>query len=514
MIHSRNAPADPVDGQQVSLNFTSPDAALINIIDAGGQFPPGDLTLGSLSANAKSGNPVTLGTQAKNIAFSFSAGTTYGLQIMSNPDDVLKTLNADANISGDIDLKTGTAATDRFLLLRLTYNLGGTLKGTAALGATAVTVNFGTTGQLNGDWDVVHRFGGESAAQVLGETVSSWRLPLVFSQPSDLKPGTWLVSEINGSISLNLAVEAGYNYSWIKQLADGSLTGDIGLKVALSATASLGFSANGNYALVLARPDGTNTVRLSLYKLAKNDFQFALNASAGVQGVLPPALQNVSDISGLVKAIFGTGATQLINDLQTVQKVAAGSDLSNQTADYLVSLGQKELGAAADKVTAFNKAVDIIQDANNYLSQLSTLGQKAASQLLALLPSTANGGAGAIADLTTLLTDIKNAAGDPTQITTIISGQLQKVAFFQTNFGRWLTSVLQDAGQASPLAALKDNSVVQAIGTAAVEDSEHTQRNRSPDTDRLRGVKTQSAADPDARKYRELAQVEDCRLPE
>ncbi len=217
----------------------------------------------------------------------------------------------------------------------------------------------------------------------------------------------------------------------------------------------------------MARPDGTNTVRLSLYKLAKNDFQFALNASAGVQGVLPPALQNVTDISGLVKAIFGTEATQLINDLQTVQKVAAGGDLSNQAADYLVSLGQKELGAAADKVMAFNKAVDIIQDANNYLSQLSTLGQKTTSQLLALLPSTANGGAGAIADLTTVLTDIKNAAGDPTQITTIINGQLQKVAFFQTNFGKWLTSVLQDAGQASPLSALKDNSAVQAIGNAA-----------------------------------------------
>jgi hypothetical protein len=204
-----------VDGQQVSLYFTSPTATLIGTIDAGGQFPPGDLTLGSLSANVTSGSPVTLGTQTKNIAFSFSAGNTYGLQVLSNPDDVLKTLNADADISGDIDLKTGTAATDRFLLLRLTYNLGGTLKGTAALGTIPVTLNFGATGQLNGDWDVVHRFGSESAAQVLGDTLSSWRLPLVFSQPSDLKPGTWLVSEISGSISLNLGVQAGYNYSWV-----------------------------------------------------------------------------------------------------------------------------------------------------------------------------------------------------------------------------------------------------------------------------------------------------------
>ena len=457
-----------VGGQEVDLNFTSPDLALIGIVDNGGQFPPGDLTLGSLSANVASGNPVTLGTQTKNIAFSFSAGTTYGLQILSDPDDVLAALNADANIEGDIDLKTGTAATDRFMLLRLTYNLGGTAKGTAALGV-GLTANFGATGALSGDWDVVHRFGSESAVQVLKDTFSSWRLPLAFSQPSDLKPGTWLVSEVNGSVNLNLGVQAGYNYSWIKQLADGNLTGDIGVKVTLSATASLGFSVNGTYALVLARPDGTNTLRLSLYKLAKNDFQFALNASAGVQGVLPPALRNVSNISGLVQAIFGTQVTQLVNDLQTVQKVAAGGALTDQAADYLVALGEKKLGAVADRVTAFNKAVDIIKDAENFLSQLSTLGPKLTSQLLSMLPSTANGGAGAIADLTTVLTDIQSVAADPAQITTIISEQLQKVAFFQTNFGMWLTSALQDAGQASPLTALKDNAAVQAIGKAATQ---------------------------------------------
>jgi len=89
------------------------------------------------------------------------------------------------------------------------------------------------------------------------------------------------------------------------------------------------------------------------------------------------------------------------------------------------------------------------------------------SQIFALLPSSAQGGANALADLTSVLTDVKNATADPTQIASIITNQLQNVAFFQTNFGKWLTSVLQDAGEASPLGALKDNSVLQAIGTAA-----------------------------------------------
>jgi hypothetical protein len=450
-------------GNDISVSFTSPDPAVINDIDSNSPFPAGDITIGGLSANVSTGNAVQLGDSSRNISFTFSAGTTYTLAVISDPSAVLKALNANTNIASGIDLTTGTVATDRFMLLKLVYNLGATVKGTAAL-AAGVTANFGATGQVNGDWDVVHRFGGEGARDVLGATISAWRLPRQINAPSQLDPGTWLIAEIAGSIALSLGVQAGYNYSWLKKLSGGNLTGNIGVKVALGATASLGFSANGNFALALSRPDATNKLRLAIYKLARNDWNFALNASAGVQGVLPPALQSSKDPTDLIKAIFGVHATQLINDLQTVQKVAAGGNLTDQAANYLEGLGKKELGAAANAVDAFNKGVDT---ANNFISQLNTLGQRTMSQIFALLPSSANGGANAIADLTTVLTDVKNVAADPTQIASIITSQLQNVAFFQTNFGKWLTSLLQDAGQASPLSALKDNSVLQAIGTAA-----------------------------------------------
>lgn len=450
-------------GADISVNFTSPDPALVKAIDTNTPFPAGDITIGDLSANLSTGNPVQLGDSNRKITFTFSAGTTYTLAVISGPSVVQKTLNANSNIASGVDLKTGTPATDRFMLLKLVYDLGTTVKGTAAL-AVGVTANFGATGQVNGDWGVVHRFGGEGARDVLEATFSAWRLPRQINAPSQLAAGTWLIAEIAGSIALNLGVQAGYNYSWLKKLSGGGLTGDVGIKVALGAAASLGFSANGNFALVLSRADASNRLRLAVYKLARDGWNFALNASGGVQGVLPPALQNSTDPTDLIKAIFGVYATQLINDLQTVQKVAAGGNLTDQTANYLVSLGKKKLGPAANAIDAFNKGVDTV---NSFISELNTLGQRTMSQIFALLPSSAKGGAKVLADLTTVLTGVKNAASDPTEIASVITKQLQNVAFFQTNFGKWLTSVLQDAGQASPLSGLKDNNALRAISSAA-----------------------------------------------
>jgi hypothetical protein len=82
------------------------------------------------------------------------------------------------------------------------------LKGTAALGA-GLTANFGATGQLNGRWDVVHRFGGENAGQVFGRHLLVLAAPPSVLATEQFEAGTWLVSEITGSINLNLGVQAG-----------------------------------------------------------------------------------------------------------------------------------------------------------------------------------------------------------------------------------------------------------------------------------------------------------------
>ena len=448
-----------VGGLPISLNFTSPSLAVVAAIDANTPFPAGDLTLSNLTAHTSAGTSVQLGDPTKNVTFSLTAAGDYDVEVISKPSDVLAAINAEQDLAPSIDLATGTAAADRFLLMRLSYNLGGTIKGSAALG-TGISLNFGATGSLNGDWDVIHRFNGEGARDVLAAAIDSWRLPRQIHAASQLPPGTWLITEVNGSIDLSVGVQAGYDYSWLKQLS-GKLTGSIGVKVALAATASLEFTANGKYALMLARPDSTNKLRLALFKLAKNTWNFALNASVGVQGTLPDALKDPTD---LIRAIFGTHATQLLSDLELVQKVAAGGSLTDQAANYLVQLGSTKIPGAADDIARFNAGVDAV---NHFISQLGSLGQRSTSQLFAILQSQAPGAATVITDLTNVLTTIQSVSSDPTKIAGLVTTQLQKVAFFQTGFGQWLTAILQDQAILSPLAALKNNEALKMLGTAA-----------------------------------------------
>jgi len=406
------------DGVSVTLGASSPNPAILNAIATDAPFPAGDITAGSLSVSASTGNPIKLGDASKNVSFSLNASANYGISILSDPQTVAKTLNADSNIASAIDLTTGTAPTDRFAVLQLAYDMGASVKGAVAFGGVG-SLNFGATGSLQGDWDVVHRFPGATGAfGVLEQTFSAWRLPRQISTAQQLPAGTWILTELNGSLKTNVGVQAGYDYTWIKQLG-GSLTGEIGMKISLAASASLGFSANGSYALVLSRQDSSNKLRLAAYKLKKLGWDFALNASAGVQGILPASLQQSTDVTDLIKAIFGVHATQLINDLKLVQKVAAGGNLTDQAANYLIALGQTKIPGAADAVAEFNAGVDVVK---NYISQLDSLGQRTTDQLLSLLPKAA---AADLAQFKTILGDIQQVAADPTKIGGIVAASFR-----------------------------------------------------------------------------------------
>jgi hypothetical protein len=53
------------------------------------------------------------------------------------------------------------------------------------------------------------------------------------------------------------------------------------LKVQFADNAALGFSANGTFAMSFSRETDAAMFRVRLYKLAKDGWNFALNASAG-----------------------------------------------------------------------------------------------------------------------------------------------------------------------------------------------------------------------------------------
>ena len=73
----------------------------------------------------------------------------------------------------------------------------------------------------------------------------------------------------------------------MRQTKLGGLRGDIGLRLQLGVSAALGFSASGQYAVVLSRPSidsQDQQLRLRLFKMRKKGWDFSLNAGADVQG--------------------------------------------------------------------------------------------------------------------------------------------------------------------------------------------------------------------------------------
>ena len=61
----------------------------------------------------------------------------------------------------------------------------------------------------------------------------------------------------------------------------GALKGDLGLEVQFADNAALGFSASGTFAMSFSRETDAAGIRVLLYKLVKDGWNFALNASDG-----------------------------------------------------------------------------------------------------------------------------------------------------------------------------------------------------------------------------------------
>jgi hypothetical protein len=167
------------------------------------------------------------------------------------------------------------------------------------------------------------------------------------------------------------------------------------LKVHLAANAALGFSANGTFALVLARETGAPVFRLRLYKLAKNGWNFAFNASAGEQMTLPTVFQK-GNANDLISAVFGVHVAQLVQDLQTPINPA-------MISKFIETRGMNEFtdltGVNPDQILAAGKA-----KVDQFVNDWNALTNKPATMLAKILSQNKD-----ISDLTTFLKDIQGA---------------------------------------------------------------------------------------------------------
>ena len=271
-------------------------------------------SIGKVDLTLSTGQPIQFRVAGIPVNVGFSAGGSLGLAVF-NTATSLKNAMALEN-ADELDLNVSGA--NHYLMFRGSYDLQANVAGTHPIGAVG-SISLDAEASRSKVYLVVHRVpAGEGARSALEHAFSSFRVPRHVNQAADLKPGTLVAAEVNGSLALKISAELGMDFSFIREL-DGRLTGDIGLHIETGLQIALGFNVSGRYLAVIDREsadEAEERVRLRLYKLRKRGWNFGLDLSVGVIPELDAIPDNVDD---LVKATFGVHGKQIIDELNRVQ---------------------------------------------------------------------------------------------------------------------------------------------------------------------------------------------------
>lgn len=222
--------------------------------------------------------------------------------------------------------------------------------GSIALGAGAGTIDFSAGLQGSLFFCVLQQLPRSTGTDdALRSVVQSWKLPVQVHTADDIKPRTHLLAEVGGGLTFSVAATFGHEFNWIRQVSDGAIAGDIGLKLQLGLKAAFDLTTQGKYAVVVSRENDDPVVRVRIYKLKLNDFDFALTASVAAT----PSFPAPQDFTDLVKATLGVHALQVLNDLEDPK--AIDNWINKFGSQYVTDLLKKftglDLAAAIAKVT-------------------------------------------------------------------------------------------------------------------------------------------------------------------
>ncbi len=199
------------------------------------------------------------------------------------------------------------------VMLRWGADAAASGTGSIALGSGAGTIDFsaGGTGELF--FCVLQQTPRTTPTDdALSSVVKNWKLPIHIQSANDLAPRTYLLSEVGGSLKTSISATFGHQFNWIRQIKDGPITGDIGLKLQLGLTATFGLQTQGQFAVAIGRETSAPVLRVRIYKLKLNGFDFALTAGASATPCVPAP----DSFDDLVKALLGVHALQIMNDLE------------------------------------------------------------------------------------------------------------------------------------------------------------------------------------------------------
>lgn len=422
----------PNSAQTVAVSLAT-DADVLQAILGDKPFPTrpnGKLELGSVMLQAQGGNQVTFNAGQGSISFDFSAGFHTGLGVFDQAADAIGSLQL--NAPPQLDLTLGADPASRYLLMLWGYQASGSFSGSHPIGALG-TVTFGAQASGDAVYAVLHRFPGTTGAStVIGDTVQSWRLPRHVAKAGDLKPGTWVLAQADGSIAIQVAAQLGYNFDFVRQANLLGITRQLGARIDAGVKATFGFNASGRYIVVIGRESDSPTVRLRLYKQSDQGFDFGLNLSVGVQekGDLP------ANIDDFVKAVFGVHGLQVVKDLHLISDWTDPAKDLGQTAARLLNDTGLDLLTKATGIDArkeFEKARQLVLHA---FVQWDALPQRAAAAVWRILGKL---DAPATNEFQTFLTAL--ADPDPQSRASALSKALQQITFGDTPQGQFLAAI-------------------------------------------------------------------------
>lgn len=287
--------------------LASSDHEAFLAIAANQPFPAREIALGGMQFSVD-----------RQVAISPAAGLSAAFGIRANSPslglyaDSASLLDAlalagDKKIGLAFDLNPG----ERLLAFHWDYDVTGSVSGRHPIGAVG-SVNFGLKASHGSAFAVVTRVAAaDGARDAITRTLKAWRFPRLIDTAEDLVPGSVNIAEVEGKVAAKIAATLGFDFSFMREIDDGALQGDLGLKIVAGLQAAVGFETAGRYILATERT-GASTVRVRMFRLSQRGWNFGMNLSARVQGNVGVLPGNPDD---LIAAILGAHPLQVLRDL-------------------------------------------------------------------------------------------------------------------------------------------------------------------------------------------------------
>ena len=420
--------------------------------------PGGVIDLGHIAFATPGGVPVAFNAAGVPVRAEFSAGIAASVGIF--PDAAAAIASLDLDDMPGVRFAVAADAGARYALLASSYSTNGSLDATHPVGA-AGTLAIGDTVATGGRLAVLHRFQRtDGARSVLARTVASWTLPRNIHTAADLRAGTWLIAEIDGTIALNLVASLGYNLDFVRTVKAGTLAGDIGLKVDAAVNATLGVEVGGRYLVIVGRETADDRVRVQLFKLVRKGLTVGVNLTAGVTGIATVAPDALDDF---IAAVFGVHGEQIVAALTGIDRwtdpaQSVGELVAGLTNDKALELFRELTGK--DLETEFEAARTIVLEA---LRQWQTLDARVSEELWRLFGRLGDQDVELLKDSLTLL-----ATADPMVRRQAFESLLRDAAFASSALAQLLTAAA-DHGLLGLLDRLEDLRAVAATVNAILD---------------------------------------------